>query len=38
MNGFASFIASTGIADMFADTGVVWWKTVLMLAIACVLL
>ncbi len=38
INGFASFVASTGISDMFADTGVVWWKTVLMLAIACVLL
>ena len=38
INGFSSFVASTGIADMFADTGVVWWKTVLMLAIACVLL
>lgn len=38
INGFASFVSSTGIADMLADTGVVWWKTVLMLAIACVLL
>ena len=38
MAGFGNLIASTGIANMFADDGVVWWKTVLMLAIACVLL
>ena len=38
INGFESLITNTGIAEMFADGGVVWWKTVLMLAIACVLL
>ena len=38
INGFESLITNTGIAEMFADSGVVWWKTVLMLAIACVLL
>ncbi|MBQ2889350.1 MAG: sodium ion-translocating decarboxylase subunit beta, partial [Clostridia bacterium] len=38
MSGFANFFASTGIANMFAAEGVVWWKTVLMLVIACVLL
>ena len=36
--GFSDFFASTGIANMFAADGVVWWKTVLMLVIACVLL
>ena len=38
INGFGSLIANTGIAEMFADGGVVWWKTLLMLAISCVLL
>ena len=38
MSGFANFFASTGIANMFAADGTVWWKTVLMLVIACVLL
>lgn len=36
--GFSDFFASTGIANMFAADGVVWWKTALMLVIACVLL
>ncbi len=38
INGFASFVSSTGIAEMFTGDGVVWWKTVLMIVIACVLL
>ena len=36
--GFSDFFASTGIANMFAADGVVWWKTICMLVIACVLL
>ena len=36
--GFADFFASTGIANMFAADSVIWWKTVLMIVIACVLL
>ncbi len=36
--GLTDFFASTGIANMFADGSVIWWKTVLMLVIACVLL
>ena len=38
ITGFSDFFASTGIANMFADAGIIWWKTVLMLVIACVLL
>ena len=38
ITGFGNLIASTGIAEMFASDGIVWWKTVLMLVIACVLL
>ncbi len=39
--GLAGFFQNTGIADMFTFVGdgdVIWWKTVLMLVIACVLL
>jgi len=38
ITGFGNLIASTGIAEMFASDGIVWWKTALMLVIACVLL
>ena len=38
ITGFADFFASTGIANMFAADGVIWWKTALMIIIACVLL
>ncbi len=36
--GFTQFFCNTGIAEMFSGDGVVWWKTVLMIVIACVLL
>ena len=38
ITGFGDFFAKTGIAHMFSSDGVIWWKTVLMLVIACVLL
>ena len=37
-NGFIQFFGNTGVADMFSGDGVIWWKTVLMIAIACFLL
>ena len=36
--GFTQFFCNTGIAEMFSGSGVIWWKTVLMIVIACVLL
>ena len=36
--GFTQFFCNTGIAEMFSGNGVIWWKTVLMIVIACVLL
>ncbi len=36
--GLVQFFGNTGIAEMFSDNGVIWWKTVLMIVIACVLL
>ena len=36
--GFSEFFGNTGIAEMIAGSGVIWWKTVLMIAIACVLI
>ena len=38
VSGFGDFFSKTGIAEMFSADGVVWWKTLLMLVIACVLL
>ncbi len=38
IGGFSQFFGNTGIAEMFSADGTVWWKTVLMLVIACVLL
>jgi len=38
VDGFTGFFINTGIYDMFASDGVVWWKTLLMLGIACVLI
>ena len=36
--GFTQFFCNTGIAEMFSGSGVIWWKTILMIVIACVLL
>ncbi len=36
--GFIQFFGNTGIAEMFSGDGVIWWKTVLMIVIACFLL
>ena len=38
ITGFSDFFGNTGIAEMIAGSGVIWWKTVLMLVIACVLI
>ena len=39
INGFSDFIGETGIWRMFEGAdGIIWWKTLLMIAIACVLL
>ncbi len=38
VSGFANFFANTGVADMVSPDGIVWWKTVVMIVIACVLL
>ncbi len=38
LTGFTQFFCNTGIAEMFSGDGVVWWKTILMIVIACVLL
>ena len=37
-NGFSKFIGNTGLTNMLAGSDVAWWKTVLMIVIACVLL
>ncbi len=36
--GFEQFFMNTGLANMFNSVDTVWWKTVVMIAIACVLL
>ena len=36
--GFTQFFCNTGIAEMFSGNGVIWWKTILMIVIACILL
>ena len=38
LNGFSKFIGNTGLTNMIAGGDVAWWKTVLMIVIACVLL
>jgi len=38
LNGFSKFIGNTGLTNMLAGSDVAWWKTVLMIVIACVLL
>ena len=38
LNGFSKFIGNTGLTNMIAGSDVAWWKTVLMIVIACVLL
>ncbi len=37
-SGFLKFFANTGITEMFFGADTVWWKTAIMIAIACVLL
>lgn len=37
-SGFLKFFANTGITEMFFGSGTVWWKTAIMITIACVLL
>ena len=36
--GFEQLFMNTGIANMFNSVDTVWWKTVVMIAVACVLL
>ncbi len=36
--GFEQFFMNTGLANMFNNGDTVWWKTVVMIAVACVLL
>ena len=36
--GFEQFFMNTGLANMFNSVDTVWWKTVVMIAVACVLL
>ena len=38
ISGFARFFSNTGITEMFCGADTVWWKTLLMIIIACVLL
>ena len=38
INGFVKFFANTGLTEMFFGSDTVWWKTTIMIIIACVLL
>lgn len=38
ISGFSKFIANTGLTNMIVGSDVAWWKTALMIVIACVLL
>ncbi len=38
IDGFKNFLGETGVALLFNPDSYIWWKTLLMIAIACVLL
>ena len=38
IDGFAKFAQSTGIALLFSSDAYIWWQTIIMIVIACVLL